>query len=568
MTAATTEPTPVRRVVIFAAVAFLVLYLASEFVVASVFSTGKVSLWYPPAGLVFALVIWAGLPGAVLAVFAGVSSYLLFGDGNTTALSLVSTLISPSLSLGARFVLRRLGVLSPTSVRPFQIISLLLAGAAVAALTALIETPVFIAGQAVAPTDQLNATLAHFLGDFIGMLALVPFLLQWAVPRVAGQRHRRQTSAASGRWFLLMLLLVSPPLFLPLLLPPFPALILCNLTVIPVYWVALRLGMAETSLIVLLFSMSITSCGIWLLPSFAAELQLFAILIASSAYIICAAMTHQRGLLRSLQDSLEERLELAEQRARMTRRLADAEKMAALGQLAGGMAHELNNLLHPINSFARAAIDADADKRVYLLGRIRDCVSTARTIVGDVLAFSHPSLDDRAPAEPVLAEPMLRSAITLAAESLAGAVHVHTRFNCTGVQVRALPTRVAQIMLNLLRNAADAMHHHGTIDINVNVIELPLERAESLTLLPGNYLEVAVRDTGTGMDPATLSRVFEPFFSTKPVGRGTGLGLSLVIGLMRGWQGGALAESRVGEGTTVRLLFPIAASQAGVSKDG
>jgi PAS domain S-box-containing protein len=230
--------------------------------------------------------------------------------------------------------------------------------------------------------------------------------------------------------------------------------------------------------------------------------------------------------------------------AETTRR--EREKLEALGRLAGGFAHELNNMLQPIIIYAEllgARLppgDAGTAEEVAVM---LDCARAAGDIARQVLHFSRRSAAD---AQPVPAGERVAHAVRFATRLLPPGVTVTLR----GVEAldRSCAidaTEMIQVMGNLFKNAADAMGGRGAIGVSA------LERDGILVL--------TVEDDGPGMDPATAGRVFEPFFTTKPTGQGTGLGLSAVWGLVRGWGGQISLATAPGCGARFTIEVPLAA---------
>jgi signal transduction histidine kinase len=123
------------------------------------------------------------------------------------------------------------------------------------------------------------------------------------------------------------------------------------------------------------------------------------------------------------------------------------------------------------------------------------------------------------------------------------------------------PTQVSQVVLNLVANAADAMNGKGTVAVKLIEIELDAARASALTVEPGRWIELSVADDGCGMDAYTLSRIYEPFYTTKVAGKGTGLGLSVVYSIVAGWGGTLKVESEVDQGTMAMIYIPAAPPQ-------
>ncbi|MCJ2109347.1 PAS domain-containing protein [Methylobacterium sp. E-041] len=241
--------------------------------------------------------------------------------------------------------------------------------------------------------------------------------------------------------------------------------------------------------------------------------------------------------------------------------LGQAQKMEALGQLTGGIAHDFNNLLQVIVGYVdilSAGLEKpDADKG--RLGRaadnIRQAAQRATTLTQQLLAFSRKQrLEGRAVNLNALIEGMR----DMVARSVGEAITVDydpapDLWNC-----RVDPTQAEVALLNVMINARDAMPEGGRIRIvteNLDVSERDITGTGPLRA--GRYVRVSITDTGTGMPPSVLARVMDPFFTTKEEGKGTGLGLSMVYGFAKQSGGAAQIESVQGEGTTVRLSFPV-----------
>jgi PAS domain S-box-containing protein len=238
--------------------------------------------------------------------------------------------------------------------------------------------------------------------------------------------------------------------------------------------------------------------------------------------------------------------------------LGQAQKMEALGQLTGGIAHDFNNLLQVIVGYVdilSAGLEKpDADRA--RLGRaaenIRQAADRATTLTQQLLAFARKQrLDGRAVNLNTLVEGMGE----MVARSVGEAVKVELDLAKDLWNCRVDPTQAEVAILNVLINARDAMPDGGTVRISTENSEVAAG-GEVGPLRDGRYVSIAIRDTGTGIPPAVLARVMDPFFTTKEEGKGTGLGLSMVYGFAKQSGGAAQIESAVGEGTTVRLSFP------------
>jgi signal transduction histidine kinase/ActR/RegA family two-component response regulator len=243
--------------------------------------------------------------------------------------------------------------------------------------------------------------------------------------------------------------------------------------------------------------------------------------------------------------------------------LRQAQKMEAVGRLAGGVAHDFNNLLTAINGFGDLLLMqvAKDDPRRLHVEEIRKAGDRAAALTGQLLAFSRKQVlaPRRIDINGVVAgmEPMLRRLI---GEN----IRFEVRLVPGLPEVLADASQAEQIILNLALNARDAMPTGGELRIVTGRRLLHGGRTRSLGDLPdGEYAELAVEDTGVGMDEETKARLFEPFFTTKEKDKGTGLGLSMVYGAVKQGNGAIEVETRKGRGTSFRVLLPAAADGEG-----
>jgi PAS domain S-box-containing protein len=272
-------------------------------------------------------------------------------------------------------------------------------------------------------------------------------------------------------------------------------------------------------------------------------------------------VTEQRATeqsLRVLTATLEQRVrEETAARQEALAKLHEAQKLETIGQLTGGVAHDFNNLLMPITGaldlLQRRFADTDARAGRLIDGALQSA-ERAKILVQRLLGFARrQSLETQA----VDMVALLGGMRDLIRSSVGSTIELHTSFPSDLPQALADPNQLELALLNLCVNARDAMPRGGTLTIAADVVvpgpaqpELPVR----------DYVRVCVTDTGTGMDPDTLARAIEPFFSTKETGRGTGLGLSMVHGLA-GQLGGHFAiSSTPGEGTCVELWLPVASA--------
>jgi two-component system cell cycle sensor histidine kinase/response regulator CckA len=241
---------------------------------------------------------------------------------------------------------------------------------------------------------------------------------------------------------------------------------------------------------------------------------------------------------------------------RLERQLSESQKMEAIGKLAGGVAHDFNNMLTAILGYA-GMIHEDAPPKSptqqHAL-QIRRAAESAATLTQKLLAFSrrqvlHTNQVDFAA--------MLDNLVVLIRRVIGENITVSTHAEPGLWQILADPVQVEQSVLNLAINARDAMPNGGTLQITARNAPRPKgERRPDGDVKPGEYVQITVTDTGTGMDEATRARMFEPFFTTKPQGQGTGLGLSTVYGFVRQCGGYINVMSTPGEGTSLEVLLP------------
>lgn len=256
------------------------------------------------------------------------------------------------------------------------------------------------------------------------------------------------------------------------------------------------------------------------------------------------------AVLRDVTARKEAEAALRESEARLHR----SQRLEAVGRLAGGIAHDFNNMLTVIGGHCdilAARLPAGNDRET--VEGIRSAQTRAAGLTGQLLAFGRAQqLRPRAFDLNALLremEPMLRS---LVGETVALELRLAPEIGAA----HADPAALAQAVVNLVLNARDAVSQGGAIRIETANAALVGTEAAAAELAPGAYVALFVSDTGTGMEAATLARVFEPFFSTKPKGRGSGLGLASVYGAVRQSEGGVTVESAPGAGTTFRLYFP------------
>ncbi|MBB4100748.1 MHYT domain-containing protein [Sphingomonas kyeonggiensis] len=256
--------------------------------------------------------------------------------------------------------------------------------------------------------------------------------------------------------------------------------------------------------------------------------------------------------LRELNATLEARVEARSEELRQAQEaLLQSQKMEAVGQLVAGLSHDFNNVLGAVvGAFELIQRRADApDKVQHFAEAGLQAAQRGSNLTAQLLAFSR---SQHIQLQPMLVGTVITALADLLRRTLGPMIALELHLDPSPVPVMADPTQVEMMALNLAINARDAMPDGGRLTISTAV--RPISGAPEIA--DGDYVEIAFADTGTGMDEVTLRRAMEPFFTTKPVGKGTGLGLAQIYGSVRQVGGAVRIESGVAQGTTVRVLLP------------
>ncbi|HET7226448.1 MAG TPA: response regulator [Candidatus Eisenbacteria bacterium] len=243
------------------------------------------------------------------------------------------------------------------------------------------------------------------------------------------------------------------------------------------------------------------------------------------------------------------------ERVRLHQQLVQSQKMEAVGRLAGGVAHDFNNLLTVILGYGNLLLDQLSENPPLLqeVDEIKRAATRAASLTQQLLAFSRKQLLS---ARVVDLNADLDGLSSMLQHVVGENVALELRLQPGLGHVRVDPGQIEQVIMNLAINARDAMGERGTLTVSTRNVELDEARALARGVSPGRYVRIEVRDTGHGMDAATLGRLFEPFFTTKEPGKGTGLGLSTAYGIVRQSGGSIYAESAPGLGSAFRILLP------------
>jgi PAS domain S-box-containing protein len=279
------------------------------------------------------------------------------------------------------------------------------------------------------------------------------------------------------------------------------------------------------------------------------------------------AWRQAQGELRRLNLDLEARVrEEVDAREAAQTQLVQAQKMQTLGQLAGGIAHDFNNILQIVSGAAELIERRAADERVrQLAGTVLSASERGAGITSRLLAFSHQS---RLRTEPLDTGAVLDGIRDVLAHTLGTPIEVSATRAPDLPWVLADRGQLETALVNLGTNARDAMPQGGRLTLAATSETVTAGGQHPAGLAAGRYVRISVADTGVGMDAATLARASEPFFTTKPPGQGTGLGLAMVRGFAEQSHGGLSITSRPGVGTTVSIWLPEAAKPAEARRGG
>ena len=266
---------------------------------------------------------------------------------------------------------------------------------------------------------------------------------------------------------------------------------------------------------------------------------------------------HNLGRRASNRDVTRQK-QAEEEKAKLESQLRQTQKIEALGTLAGGIAHDFNNILSPIVMYTELAMrdfPVDSSSRSYL-DQVLKSSKRASDLVNQILSFSRQTERQRMFMQ---MGPIVKESLKLLRASFPATIDLRQNIGADPDWVLADPTDIYQVVMNLCTNAAQALGDKGgLLEVVLDNVELTEGlSAFGIEIKPGPYVRLSVHDSGPGIPPAIIERIFEPYFTTKGKGQGTGLGLALVHGIVKFWGGGITVASEPGRGTTFEVFFPV-----------
>ncbi|MCD4736178.1 MAG: hypothetical protein K8R53_09060, partial [Bacteroidales bacterium] len=246
------------------------------------------------------------------------------------------------------------------------------------------------------------------------------------------------------------------------------------------------------------------------------------------------------------------------ERDRLEKELYQARKMDSLGTLTGGIAHDFNNLLYMIVGNTELALE-DIPKWNPVHSNLEEIKSASLRAAGIVKRLLNFSRKTDQEMKPIGAITVIKDALKFMRSTIPRTIEFRKQLPDAEVPILGDPTQINQAMMNLCTNASQAMEETGGIlEINVKNVILGVGAADNYLDLPaGDYLKITVRDTGPGISSEIINRIFDPFFTTKDMGKGSGMGLSIVHGIVKNHNGAITVDSKIDKGTTFTILFPV-----------
>ncbi len=260
------------------------------------------------------------------------------------------------------------------------------------------------------------------------------------------------------------------------------------------------------------------------------------------------------GILGIARD-ITKRHQAEQAKLNLERQLKQSQKMESIGNLAGGIAHDFNNILSAIIGFTELALE-DACKGSSLEDSLLEVYAAgkrAKELVKQILAFARQSEEKRSPIKPGV---IAKEVLTFIRSTIPATIDIHLDIQSDALII-GNATQIHQILMNLCTNAAQAMEESGGV-LKLSIEDIHLDKKDPFIAMgPGNYVKIYVSDSGVGIAPEVLGSIFDPYFTTKGPGKGTGMGLAMAHGIVESYGGKIMVDSRLGIGTTFTIYLPI-----------
>lgn len=287
------------------------------------------------------------------------------------------------------------------------------------------------------------------------------------------------------------------------------------------------------------------------------SINIIAFLLLILIFFAFAFIVVLRAKAHDLKEEIAERIIAEKQREEIKQALLQSQKLEAIGMLAGGVAHNFNNILYAIQGYVQMTrSDIDQSSISYQnLGRVLEAVERGQELIKGILSFSR---RDRYHLEPLKLKELMESTIQLLRSSISSSVELVVNMNIEDQVLEGSRAQLQQVFINIIRNAADALDEKGRVEIDVK-IESDKEELKLLRqgLSYASYFVISIKDNGSGMSEETLRHLFEPFFTTKDVGKGTGLGLATARSIVRDHYGEVIVQSVLNKGSVFIVLLPL-----------
>ena len=261
--------------------------------------------------------------------------------------------------------------------------------------------------------------------------------------------------------------------------------------------------------------------------------------------------------LRGIMIDITDRKLSEEEKTKLEIKLQQAQKLEAIGTLAGGVAHDFNNILGIIIGNTELAMDdvPEGNRAHFNLEEINKAGKRGKDIASQLLSFSRKRVLER---QLIHIIPVIKDSLSFLRATIPTSIDIRQNIQTADDTVLADSTQIHQIMMNLVANSSHAIEAEGVIEIGIDNVVLNEDTCAQYTdLTPGNYIQVTVCDTGRGIAPKVIDRIFDPYFTTKEIGKGSGIGLSVVHGIVKSHGGAIRVESELGKGTAIAVLFPV-----------